>query len=78
MNNEDWWRLVYEDGRLFVEHEWAHTDVQGRGGTQEGKVAIDLEIFLHESGQGEQHRELTRILDEVFNPRGDARTQEGA
>ena len=66
MNNEDWWRLVYEGGRLFVEHEWAHTDVQGSGGTQEGKVEIDLEIFLNESGEGEQHRELKRILEQIF------------
>lgn len=66
MNNEDWWRLVYEDGRLFVEHEWAHTDVQGKRGTSEGKVEMPLEVFLEQTGEGEQHRELKQILEQVF------------
>jgi len=68
MNNEDWWRLVFDDetGRLYVEHEWHHVDVQGNGAAREGTEEIEIADFLNEGGQGEGHRELRGIIESVF------------
>lgn len=65
--SEDSWRLVYEDGRLFVRHEWAHADVPRSGDGNNGQSDMNLETFLNEPQQGKAHEELRRILDQVFD-----------
>jgi hypothetical protein len=64
---EDTWQLIYEDGRLFVRHAWARIGAQQGGGTDNGQVDMDLEIFLNEPAQSNAHEELRRILDLVFD-----------
>jgi hypothetical protein len=67
MNHEDWWRLVIdtESGRLYVEHEWAHTDVRKTGGWNNGKIEISVEDFLKDGEQTAKWR-LEAILSGVF------------
>jgi hypothetical protein len=45
MNDEDWWRLAFdtENKRLYVEHEWAHLDVRGRGAANSGTEQIEIQ-----------------------------------
>ena len=66
LNDEDWWRLVFDTDtkRLQVEHEWHH--VNARGKTDEGKTEKDVFAFLSESGQKNAHRELERLLTSLF------------
>lgn len=64
---EDSWRLIYEDGRLFVRHEWSRADVPRSGDGNNGQSDMNLETFLNDSEQGKAHQELRRILDQVFN-----------
>jgi hypothetical protein len=58
MNNEDCWNLVLETetGRLFVEHEWAYTDVRKTGGSNNGKIEISVGDFLKDGEQTAQRR----------------------
>ena len=71
LNDEDWWRLVFDTDtkRLYVEHEWAHLDVR-KGGAADGGVAeFDVAEFLNASGQGAAHGELLRLIASLFeNP----------
>ena len=73
MNDEDWWRLVFdtETGRLYVEHEWDHVDVRG-GAADKGRGEVSVRAFLREPGQGPAHRELRRLLSGVFGDKLDA------
>lgn len=60
-SEEDWWRLVFDTDqkRLYVEH---HMDVRRGGPTNNGVAEIEIATFLNESGQGNAHRELVRLL----------------
>ena len=68
MNDQDWWRLVFDTdaNRLYVEHEWHHTDVRGRGETDQGRSEMDVGAFLSRFGAGPEHRELVRLLSGLF------------
>ena len=67
-NDEDWWRLVFDTdaGRLYVEHEWEHTDVRGLGVSNKSIEQIDIESFLLQPGQSAAHRELCSLLERLF------------
>lgn len=44
--NEDWWRLMADDnGTLFVEHQWSHTQLKGLK-TDADTVRLEIEDFL--------------------------------
>jgi hypothetical protein len=66
MNDESWWRLVLDGGRIFVEHEYDRVDVAGRGPAQVGTVEIDIDAFLDSATPGEPQRALLSLLDEIF------------
>lgn len=74
MNDEDWWRLVYdsEAKRLYVEHEWEHVDVRKAGKADKGTKELEIGQFLNEGGEGEAHRELVRLISGLFEERRDA------
>jgi hypothetical protein len=74
MNDEDWWRLVFDTDakRLYVEHEWAHLDVRRGGPADNGTAEIEIPAFLRGGGQGEAQRELYRLLTELFEGQRDA------
>jgi hypothetical protein len=65
---EDWWRLVFDTDtkRLYVEHEWQHTDVREAGRSDHGKEHIELPEYLTQAGQTAGHRELWRLIQTLF------------
>lgn len=67
-NDEDWWRLVFDTDtkRLYVEHEWQHTDVRGAGHSDHGKELIEIPEYLLQAGQTTGHRELWRLIRTLF------------
>ena len=70
-NNEDRWCVIYEDGRLFVEHEMNYS---GFGGLEEAintTTSYSVEVFLELPGQGEAHRRLRSFLSRSFEPEVD-------
>jgi hypothetical protein len=74
MNDEDWWRLVFdtETKRLYVEHEWAHADVRWRGQTNAGTEQIEISDYLSAPDDGPGQRELIRLLQSLFDGGADA------
>lgn len=68
MNDEDWWRLVFDTDtkRLYVEHEWAHMDVRKGGQAENGVAEIEIASFLSEASQGRAQQELLRLLTRLF------------
>ena len=69
INGGDWWRLVFDTDtkRLYVEHEWHHTDMRGGGGaSSRGRSQMDVASFLGQPEQGPAHRELQRLLSSLF------------
>jgi hypothetical protein len=68
LNDEDWWRLVFdtETKRLYVEHEWEYVDVRRGGKADSGRLEIDLAAFLNESRQGPAQRELLGLISSLF------------
>lgn len=69
MNEEDWWRLVFDQDakRIYVEHEWDNVNVRGGGQVRQGTAEIDINSFLNEGREGPQHRELFRLLTDLFD-----------
>ncbi|MBA9071030.1 hypothetical protein FHR71_004807 [Methylobacterium sp. RAS18] len=67
-NDEDWWRLVFDTDtkRLYVEHEWKHTDVRGAGRSNQGKEQLEIPEYLLQAGQTTGHRELWRLIRTLF------------
>ena len=65
---ENWWRLVFDtDGkRFYVEHEWEHVRVRRGRAADTGRTEMDVASFLGDPGQGPPHRELERLLSELF------------
>ena len=69
MNGEDQWRLVFDTDakRLYVEHEWHHTDLRGGGSaSSKGRSQMDIGSFLGQLRQGPAHWELQRLLSGLF------------
>lgn len=68
LNDEDWWRLTFdtETKRLYVEDEWAHTDVHRSGPPDSGSKELEITDFLNEGGQHQAHRELFRLISGLF------------
>ena len=67
-NDEDWWRLVFDTDtkRLYVEHEWQHTEVRGGARSDQGKEPIEIPEYLTQAGQTAGHRELWRLIQTLF------------
>ncbi|WP_157505663.1 hypothetical protein [Geminicoccus roseus] len=67
MNDEDWWRLVFDSdvGHLYVEHEWAHVDVRRRTPPNAGKQNIELADFF-EKAPIQACTELRQLLERLF------------
>lgn len=63
MNDEDWWRLVFDTDakRLYVEHQWSYLDVR-RGQCDGGKAELEISDFLNQSGQGAAQQELVKLM----------------
>ena len=67
MENEDWWRLVFdtEAKRLFIEHEWNHTDMWRASRSNNGAAEFDINAFLAE-GEAPAQAELLRVIESLF------------
>ena len=67
-NDEDCWRLVFDTDakRLYIEHEWQHTDVRAAGRSDQGKEHIEIPEYLTQAGQTAGHRELWRLIQTLF------------
>jgi len=65
--NEDSWHLVFddEDNRLFVLHTWDYHDPKSQN-SDNGTEEIAVDELLNEGGEGNQHRELKRLLSSMF------------
>ena len=65
--NEDRWRLVFdtEAKRLYVEHEWSHSDVWRVSRSNTGTSEFDINGFLVE-GEEPAQAELLRIIEGLF------------
>jgi hypothetical protein len=74
MNDEDWWRLVFDTDakRLYVEHEWAHTDVRKGSSADSGTAEFEISAFLNEPSHGAAQRQLLRLLTNLFEVGRDA------
>jgi hypothetical protein len=72
MENEDWWRLVFdtEAKRLYIEHEWNHTDMWRAARSDSGTTEFDINGFLAE-GEAPAQAELRRIIESLFEKGGD-------
>ena len=68
-NDEDWWRLVFDTDtkRLYIEHEWQHTDVREPGHSGHEKAQIEIHEYLTQAGQTAGHRELWRLIRMLFH-----------
>ena len=69
--NKDWWRLVFdtEAKRLYIEHEWSHTDAWRAARSNNGTAEFDINGFLAE-GEAPAQAELLRIIESVFEKGG--------
>ena len=68
MENKDWWRLAFdtEAKRLYVEHEWNHTDTWLRPArSNSGSAEFDINSFLAE-GEAPAQAELLQIIEGLF------------
>ncbi|GJE46861.1 hypothetical protein [Methylobacterium soli] len=67
-NDEDWWRLVFDTDtkRLYVEHEWQHTEVREAGHSGQGKERVEIPDYLTQAGQTAGHRELWLLIQTLF------------
>ncbi|WP_336491617.1 hypothetical protein [Methylobacterium nigriterrae] len=67
-NDEDWWRLVFDTDtkRLYVEHEWQHTEGPEAGRPSQGKEQIEIADYLTQAGQTAGHRELWQLIQTLF------------
>ena len=74
MNDEDWWRLVFDTdaNRLYVEHEWQYVDVQRKGEANHGQIEMDVTSFLNKPEQGMAHQKLLHLLSRLFEDKLDA------
>lgn len=65
--NKEWWRLVFdtEASRLYVEHEWSHTDAWRVARSNSGTAEFDVNAFLTE-GEAPAQAELLRIIESLF------------
>ena len=75
--NKDWWRLVFdtEAQRLYIEHEWRHTDAWRAARSNNGTAEFDINGFLAE-GEAQAQAELLRIIESLFK-KGAARMPRG-
>ncbi len=69
--NEEWWRLVFdtEAQRLYIEHEWSHTDAWRASRSKSGTAEFDINRFLAE-GEAPAQAELQRIIESLFENGG--------
>jgi hypothetical protein len=65
--NEEWWRLVFdtEAQRLYIEHEWSHTDAWRASRSKSGTAEFDINGFLTE-GEAPAQAELQRTIESLF------------
>jgi hypothetical protein len=65
--NEEWWRLVFDTKaqRLYIEHEWSHTDTWRASRSKSGTAEFDINSFLAE-GEAPAQAELQRIIESLF------------
>ena len=65
--NKEWWRLAFdtEAQRLYVEHEWCHTDMWRVSRSNAGTTEFDINGFLAE-GEAPAQAELMRIIESLF------------
>ena len=77
--NEEWWRLVFdtETQRLYIEHEWSHTDEWRASRSSSGTAEFDINGFLAE-GEPPAQAELQRIIESLFKKMEAARIPKGA
>ena len=70
--NEEWWRLVFdtEAQRLYIEHEWSHTDAWRASRSKSGTAEFDINGFLAE-GEAPAQAELQRIIESLFENGGE-------
>jgi len=69
--NKDWWSLVFdtESKRLYIEHEWSHTDAWRVSRSNTGIAEFDINAFLAE-GEAPAQEELLRIIESLFSNGG--------
>ncbi|WP_336492241.1 hypothetical protein [Methylobacterium nigriterrae] len=67
-DDEDRWRLVFDTDtkRLYVEHEWRHSEAREAGRSGQGKEQIEIPDYLTQAGQTAGHRELWRLIQALF------------
>jgi hypothetical protein len=68
-NNEDIWSLVFDTDtkRLYVEHEWRHTDVRQGAVSDNGTEQTEISQYMLQGGQTAGHRELWRLIRILFD-----------
>jgi hypothetical protein len=68
LTDGDCWRLVFDTGarRFYVEHEWEYVGTRRGRAADAGRTETDVASFLADLGQGPAHRELQRLLSEIF------------
>jgi hypothetical protein len=76
--NEECWRLVFdtETQRLYIEHEWSHTDEWRASRSSSGTAEFDIDGFLAE-GEAPAQAELQRIIESLFKKMEAARIPKG-
>jgi hypothetical protein len=69
--NEEWWRLVFDTKaqRLYIEHEWSHTDAWRASRSKSGTAEFDINGFLAE-GEASAQAALQRIIEKLFENGG--------
>lgn len=74
--NKDWWRLVFDTKakRLYVEHEWSHTDAWRVARSNAGTAEFEVNGFLAE-GEAPAQAELVRIIESLFKNGGGENAQ---
>ena len=68
LNDEDWWRLVFdtETGRLFVQHEWAYLDARRGGPPANAMREIEIPDALAGRLPRQAHAKLVELLGSLF------------
>lgn len=62
MQNADWWYLVYENGKLFVHHEWSHTPLKADRNTDHGTEDLDIGNFLLTTQGKPEQKEFVKAI----------------
>lgn len=70
MNDEDWWRLVYDadEYRLYIEHEWSYVNIRkaAAAASDSGVEHLDINEFLASKSSSNARHGFHSVIMRLF------------